>query len=84
MYGEKSSERHLFSNIKELKARIVELENDVAVLQEKINSFLDRLVVRTFHNVRYADDVRSVYEDLCWGGIMFKTLFIQFWRILVA
>lgn len=62
-------EGHLFSKIAELKAKIAELENDVEVLQERSDEFLEIPGVhKTFQNGKYTDEIRSVYEDLlCWG-----------------
>lgn len=67
-YQIQEKEGHLFSKISELKARIAELENDLEVLQERIQGFLEMPCVRTFQKGRYVDEVRAAYEDLlCWG-----------------
>ena len=64
----KEANGHLLSKITELKTKIAELENDLEVLQEQLEEFLQRDVVKTFHNGRYTDEIRAVYEDLlCWG-----------------
>ena len=35
-------------------------------LQERMQSFIDKQVVKIFHDGRYTDEVRAVYEDfLC-------------------
>ena len=68
MFQKNEGKGHLLSKISELKSRIAELENDVEVLQEHIQDFLKTSTVKTFHNGRYSDEIRAVYEDLlCWG-----------------
>ena len=65
---EKGGNSHLSSKISELKSRIADLENDVELLQEQIDEFLETPAVKTFHNGKYTDEIRAVYEDLlCWG-----------------
>ena len=67
-FQERKASEHLLSKISELKTKIAELENDLEVLQEQLEEFLQRDVVKTFHNGRYTDEIRAVYEDLlCWG-----------------
>ena len=64
----KGGNSHLLSKISELKSRIADLENDVEVLQEQIDEFLETPAVKTFHNGKYTDEIRAVYEDLlCWS-----------------
>ena len=68
MFQKNEGKGHLLSKISELKSRKAELENDVEVLQEHIQGFLKTSMVKTFHNARYSDEIREVYEDLlCWG-----------------
>ena len=67
-FQERKANEHLLSKITELKIKIAELENDLEVLQEQLEEFPQRNVVKTFHNGRYTDEIRAVYEDLlCWG-----------------
>ena len=49
----------------ELKSRIADLENDVEVLQEQIDEFLETPAVKTFHNGKYT---RGETRALIGGG----------------
>ena len=56
------------SYITELKEKIKILENEKLELEEKINDFTNSSSIQLFHNGKYNNNIRAVYEDLlCMG-----------------
>lgn len=67
-FTDKEANGCLFSKITELKSRIAELENDLEVLQEQLDEFLQSNVVKTFQNGQYTDEISSIRRLIVLGS----------------